>query len=316
MLTWLLVNVWGYVLARLMFAFTLGNSGLMMATLAERAPPRRIAFALSTMNSAILFGAFLGPLVGGPIIDRWGFQTLWLIDTLVLFVGLLAMAFGYRDTFIDTDRGPILTMAIDSVFIITRSPRLRWLFPALFLMYAGTMITFTYVPLIAAQLYRGAEAATGVGIVLGASGFVTMVLSPYVGALADRFRHRRVFLITALVEIVLWCLPMLTTDFTVFTILWAIIYGVSSSVFALSFTLLSQSAASDVRGRVMSFAYLPVNIGGILGPLVGSLLIPISLFAIFPAAAMFTVLGVGMFVIAMRQAMTPLQAQATASVGT
>ena len=29
-------DLWGFVLARFMFAFTLGNSGLMMATLAER----------------------------------------------------------------------------------------------------------------------------------------------------------------------------------------------------------------------------------------------------------------------------------------
>jgi len=74
-------------------------------------------------------------------------------------------------------------------------------------------------------------------------------------------------------------------------------------VFALSFSVLSSSATSEVRGRVMSFAYLPVNIGGLIGPAIGSVLTQVSLFAVFPAAAVFTLCGLGGLVIAKRQPM-------------
>ena len=43
----------------------------------------------------------------------------------------------------------------------------------------------------------------------------------------------------------------------------------------------------------MSFAYLPVNVGGILGPGLGSLVTQAGVFAVFPAAAVLTALGVG-----------------------
>ena len=46
----------------------------------------------------------------------------------------------------------------------------------------------------------------------------------------------------------------------------------------------------------MSFAYLPVNIGSFLGPALGSLITRSSVFAIFPAAAIFTALGVVLLV--------------------
>jgi hypothetical protein len=41
----------------------------------------------------------------------------------------------------------------------------------------------------------------------------------------------------------------------------------------------------------MSFAYLPVNLGFFLGPALGSLLVGFNLFAIFPAAFIFSGLG-------------------------
>jgi hypothetical protein len=43
----------------------------------------------------------------------------------------------------------------------------------------------------------------------------------------------------------------------------------------------------------MSFAYLPVNVGGILGPGLGSLITQAGVFMVFPAAALLTAVGVG-----------------------
>src|SRR4051812_35340454 len=60
-------NVWVFIIGRSISSFALGNSGLMMTTLSERTPPKRLGFAFALMNSAPPVGAFLGPLVGGPI---------------------------------------------------------------------------------------------------------------------------------------------------------------------------------------------------------------------------------------------------------
>ena len=50
----------------------------------------------------------------------------------------------------------------------------------------------------------------------------------------------------------------------------------------------------------MSFAYLPVNVGFMVGPAIGSVVTQLSLFAVFPTAAFITALGVGALGLAAR----------------
>ncbi|MCX6026312.1 MAG: hypothetical protein NTY23_08660 [Chloroflexi bacterium] len=48
--------------------------------------------------------------------------------------------------------------------------------------------------------------------------------------------------------------------------------------------------SAKVRGRVMSIAYLPVNLGFFLGPALGARLVQADLMAIFPVAGLGVVL--------------------------
>ncbi|HEV2458347.1 MAG TPA: MFS transporter [Ktedonobacterales bacterium] len=297
-------NVWVFLLARSVMSFALGMSGLMMAALAERTPAGRQGFAFSVMNTTPPLGAFVGPLVGGPIVDTYGFRVLLLIDTALMMAVVLALTFGYRDAFRGQQTAPLLSMAVDSVRIILHSPRLRALLPALFMLFAGWMLAVTYVPLTIAALYTGASLGTVVGIVLGVGGLTTLFVGPAMGAIADRFGHWRTLFVGAAVAVVLWPLPALAHNLVSFAITWALLNGAASGVFALSFSVLAGSIAADVRGRVMSFAYLPVKIGFILGPAIGSVVTRVNVFAIFPLAAAFTLLGVGVLALAARQPVT------------
>lgn len=101
----------------------------------------------------------------------------------------------------------------------------------------------------------------------------------------------------------LWPLPALATDLVTFTLPWALANGITSSVFSLSFNVLSSSATDATRGRVMTFAYLPVNLGYAVGPALGAVVASTSagLTAIFPLAAVITALGIGALAVARRQ---------------
>ncbi len=295
-------NVWVFLLARCIQSFALGNSGLMMATLAERTPRARQGLAFSILNGAGPLGAFLGPLLGGPIVDAWGFAALMAVDVALMLAVIAALTLGYRDTYAGTRRGPLLAMAADSVGIVVRSPRLRTLFPALFVLFAGWMLAITYAPVVVGALYQGTDPGTAVGLVLGAGGLVTLVLSPVFGALADRYGQWRVLVGGGALLAGLWLLPLATGDLFEFGAAWAIINGLGSGVFAISFSVLADSTILDQRGRVMAFAYLPVNVGGAVGPALGSLAIPLAgVFVIFPLAALLTALGVGALLLARRQ---------------
>lgn len=306
-------NIWVYLLARSVQSLSLGNSGLMLTTLSERTPPSKIGLAFGIMGGASPLGAFLGPLAGGPVVDKWGFPTLLAINVVLLAAITLAMTFGYKDTYRGTARGSLVSMALDSVGIIWRSRRLRALFPALFLLFSGWMLAFAYVSLVVKELYHGPDVGTATGIVAGVGGFVTLIVSPAIGALADRVGHWRMLFISSIITVLLWPLPVFTSELVGFIVVWAAINGVASGVFALSFSVMASSAPSEVRGRVMSFAYLPVNVAVILGAALGSIVTQGSVFAIFPVAALLTAAGVVALLVAARQ---PEAAQQSAAVST
>lgn len=127
-----------------------------------------------------------------------------------------------------------------------------------------------------------------------------MIIGPTMGALADRYgRGRLVFIGTAL-SVVLLPLPMLGRSMAWLTATWGGTNGVVSAIFALSFTLLSDATSESKRGRVMSFAYLPANLGSAVGSAIGSAVAVYSVWWIFPAASLLTVLGIGMLAWAAR----------------
>jgi MFS family permease len=284
-------NVWVFVIGRSLMSLSLGNSGLMLTTLSERTPANRHGLAFAIMNSAGPVGAFVGPLFGGPIVDHWGFRTLMWINMFLMVIVILALSLGYVDSYRGKSRAPILRMAADSIRVSFQAGRLRTLFLAFFLLYAGWMLVYSYIPVVVTALYKGSNPASAIGYVLGAGGIVAIILAPTFGALADRFGYWRVLMTGAALETVLWLIPFWTRSLLPFAVISCIISGLAAAVFSISFNVLSTSAPASIRGRVMSFAYLPVNLGFSFGPLLGSKLVGLNLFYIYPAAFVLTGLG-------------------------
>jgi MFS family permease len=175
------------------------------------------------------------------------------------------------------------------------------LFPALFLLFTGWMLANTFAPIAITSLYRGEDRATAIGLVLGGGGFATLVIAPIMGALADHLGRWRVLILGAVLEALLWPLPAWTSSFAAFGIAWALVSGVASGVFAVSFSVLSSSAPIEIRGRVMSFAYVPVNVGFLVGAALGTLVAAGDVFIIFPITAAITALGTAALAVASRR---------------
>ncbi len=302
MLAVLAGNVWVFVVGRSLMSLSLGNSGLMLTTLSERTPSNRHGLAFAIMNSAGPAGAFVGPLLGGPVVDQWGFRALMWIDVGLMLAVVLALTFGYVDSYRGKSQAPLLRMAADSIKVSFQAGRLRTLFVAFFLLYAGWMLVYTYLPVVVTHLYTGSNPASAIGAVLGAGGILAMVLSPIFGSLADRFGHWRLLMMGASVETILWLIPFGTLSLIPFAAVVCVVSGIAAAVFSISFNVLATSAPQTIRGRVMSFAYLPVNLGYSLGPMLGSQIVRLNLFYIFPAAFVFTGLGVIVLNYARRQA--------------
>ncbi len=297
----LAANVWLFLLARAIMSLSMGITGLMLTTLSERVPPGRTGLAFSILNSASPVGAFVGPLLGGRVVDLWGFPVLLAIDTALMLGVVLALTFGYQDKFKGSGQGSLMRMALGSVGLIWASRRLRLLFPALFLLFSGWMLATTYVPLVVTRLYNGADVGTATGLVIAGGGLTTALFGPLLGVLADRWGHWRVLLASACVTVLLWPLPALTGDILSFGLAWALVNGAVAGTFTLSFNVLAASTTPQTRGRVMIYSYLPVMSGQAIGSALGSFVTQLSLFAVFPLAAALTASGIAAMLLARQQ---------------
>ena len=302
-------NVWVFLIGRTLMSLSLGNTGLMLATLAESAPDHRQGLAFAIMNSAAPVGVFLGPLYGGFIVDRWGFQALLGLNAVLMLLITFAMAFGYRDTFRPKVKSPLLRMAADSVVIVLRSTRLWTLFLALTVLMSGWLMGSTFAPISVVARSTGQSPGSLVGLVIGAGGLAAILISPLIGGLADRLGLWRILIIATLLEVVLWPIPAFTAGLLGFGIAWALLNGVASGTFAISVSALSRSTTTGTRGRVMSFAYLPVNIGSVIGPAIGSLVAGLQVDYVYPMAAVITLVSVVLLMISRRQ---PVRIEASA----
>lgn len=295
-------NVWLFTLGRGLNSLNLGNSGLMMTTLQESTPAARLGFAFGVVNGAGPLGAFIGPLVGGPLVDRYGFNLVLGIDAVLLAAVVVGLTLGYREAFVPSRaRPPVMSAAFEGLRIIWSSPRLRALFAALLVVFSGWMLTFIYLPLVVQRIHGDEGLGTAVGVALGASGLVTLLASPAIGAVGDRLGHWRVLYVAAALDGILWLVPWFTRDYWPFVVAFAVVSGVGSGVFSLSFNVLSSSATDAARARVMTFAYLPLNLGFIVGPGLGAFLVSRDAFAIFPAAAALELAGVLLLAYAWRR---------------
>ncbi len=290
-----------FSIGRAVTSLALGNSGLMMTTLSDRVPPRRIGLAFAVMNSAAPAGFLAGPLAGGPAVDAWGFRGLLVINMAVVLLVILGLTFGYRDSHRGTARGPLLKMAVDSVVLIARSPQLRSLFIALIVVLVGRQVVTPYIPLAVAGVYRGADLATAVGFVMGIGGMAAMAIGPAVGALADRLGRKRILVLGTAATAVLLPLPMLAHGLGSLAAAWGAANGLFAAVFALSFTVLSETSPKDIRGRVMSFAYLPTNVSSMAGAALGAAVAGVGVTWVFPAGAVLMAASLPVLVWSMRK---------------
>jgi MFS family permease len=288
-------NIWVFLIGRSAMNLSLGNSGLMMVTLSERAPANRVGMAFAILHAWTNLGVFLGPLLGGRIVDRFSFETLLLINGVLMLAAIAALAFGYEDAFRGSKEKPLLRMAFESVTMILQTANLRSLFASFFVLFSGWMLTRTYLPLVVTALYTGRDPATIVGIVGAAAGLAALLVGPLAGALADRLGFWRVLFWGAVLEVALWPLPGFTWNVLSLAVAWTILNGVASGVFSISSAVLAATAPDQARGRVMSFAYLPLNAGLVAGPLLAAPLVSAyGVMAVFPFSALLTLAGAAM----------------------
>jgi DHA1 family multidrug resistance protein-like MFS transporter len=149
-------NVYVLALARFLAGFVLGNTGVMLALLADVTPRQRLGLAVGLASAGFPLGSSIGPFLGGLIAAGPGIRTLLLSDAVA------SAGVGIRLTLIVHDEPKIRRSSQTAAQGISAAVRDIIYSPVvvrLFLLYFAAMFGYSmvlpFLPLRLQQLYLG-----------------------------------------------------------------------------------------------------------------------------------------------------------------
>lgn len=257
----------------------LTGTGAAAATLvATIAPRQRTGFALSTVNTAMQTGNFIGPLVGGLAIVALGFRSTFLASALVMAVCTVVCWIWVHEPPLVGPRPPIdrspraLLGGIARVFAPLAWPELRGIMVIQLATQAAYSSTLALLPLYVQDLSRPDWLSTEVlvGLALAAGAVSAAVATPFAGIQTDRHGPRRMLLF----GVGLTAIALLPHAFAIgplpFLVLRVLLGVALAAVGAATGVLTRAVARPGGEGRAFGASTGAQMLGWGIGPLIGS----------------------------------------------
>jgi DHA1 family multidrug resistance protein-like MFS transporter len=267
-------QVWQVFVLAPLAGLVLGNTGVMLAEITDRTPRERLGFAISLVGTAGPLGIAVGPAFGGVLADRFGVQSLFLLDaTITLAVVAMLLALYHERADRPRTGLAVMTLVRRSLLAVIRTPLARAVFAAYFFLLLGQRIVFPFLALYVEVLNGPAMLATYVGLVAGGYGVAAGIGSPLAGRLSDRIGYRPVYGGAVVIVVICFVLASAVGSLLPFAAVYAA-YGIGfATATSMLYTLLATGLPSEVRSPVLNLALVPLYVSGVLGSLISTQLL-------------------------------------------
>lgn len=261
---------WQIVVLRLLqgvFSGFVSNANTLIASTAPRSESGK---ALGTLNTGVISGTLLGPLVGGVIAQYLGYRIPFMVTGSLLFIAFVLVTIFIKEDFTPIPKGE--EESTKEIFHKLKNPNL------ILAMFVTTMIIQTsnnsinpIISLYVKQLLPGSDKVTLIaGFVAAVPGIANIIAAPRFGALGDRIGTGKI-LIGGLIFAVLVYIPQAFV-----TNVWQLaalrfFVGISDACLVPQVqTLLAKYTDPKYTGRVFGYNQSFQSVGNVCGPLLGS----------------------------------------------
>lgn len=281
-------NVWVLAVAQVLGGFVLGNTGVMLAMLADVTPRKRLGMAVGIASAGFPIGASIGPFFGGLIAQGPGIRALLGIDAgFSALMGLALTIIIHEEAHKVVTGETVGRMLRAAVHAIVSSPIVLRLFILYFLAMYGYSLAAPFIPILLQHWYTGnpRELAGMIGTTLTLAGITMAIMTPVWGRIGDT-AGRWIVLPICLAGIMAGLLVAGLAQ-SLFPLQLDIIGmglfqgGVGTTVIAL----LALLSPEERRAPILNFSLLPSQLSWFFGPITGAALARVSLSLPFFAGA-------------------------------
>ena len=295
---------WQLALSLLLVGFQLGNTGVMLGAIRDSVPRARIGTAMAVFGASGPIGFAIGPVLGGLIVDRlhWGIPAIFAVSSALSVGTALLIALGSREVRPEVvPSGRLLRLAFGAIRGVLGDVPTRRIFAIFFVAFLASQVTRTYIPVLVARVNGPVDEASAIGLVTGGAALVGALLAPLGGWLGDRYGYRMV-LAVMLVGSGFAALGMpLAPTVPVLALVAVAVAALYATVAPMVFALLGTEVPPERRSQTLNLVYLPLYLGGIVGPTLGAIVVSFGIAAPFVVGAVVFIVG-GVLVAAQAQA--------------
>lgn len=267
-------NAWQLLALRIVNGVVAGFNPAATALISAIAPKERMGFALGTLQSGMVAGTIIGPLIGGLMADLFGFRPLFFITGSLLILASLLVWWFVEEQF---DRQAAAAKPQLSVFKgwaeLSKIPQLPALFSVTLILQFAFLSAMPVLPLFVQHISDDASRiALYSGLVGSITGLANVIAAPLLGRLADRIDPHKILWIS-LIGAAVTFIPQATAThigqlFAARFLLGLCMGGIVPTVSAL----IRHYTPDGMESRAFGFNTSSLSLGNMLGPTVGGLL--------------------------------------------
>ncbi len=282
-------NVWVLAVAQLLGGFVFGNTGVMLAMLADATPRKRLGVAVGIASAGFPIGSSVGPYIGGLVVQAYSVRVLLFGDAVLsALMGLALTLIVHEEAHIVATGVRVTQMLRAAVRDITASSVVSRIFILYFLAMFGLTLAQPFIPILLQRLYHGpiGQLPSMLGTTLTLAGIAMALTTPLWGRAGDligRWRTLPICLAALVIGVAAMGLAPSLLPLQVAIIGIGLFQGgVGTTVVAL----LALLAPEERRASILNFSLLPSQLSWFVGPIVGAGLSLVSLRLPFGVGAL------------------------------
>ncbi|WP_281164735.1 MFS transporter [Liquorilactobacillus sicerae] len=270
--TGLAQNVLTIIILRFLQGVFSGYINNATALMAGETPHQHSGQIMGNLMTASVTGTLLGPLFGGVMAGAWGYRMPFFITGL-----LMGVVFGLTYLFVKEHFVPIPAKKLKPMKEIfhrlTNKKLIIVMFLTTLLVQSSLMSISPIISLLVRQLmHHQGNVSLVSGIIAAMPGFGTLLVASRIGHLMDEIGAQKVLLSGLLISMIVF-VPMYFVQTTWQLGILRFLLGLSSAAMLPAVqTVLTVDVPQEAFGRIFSYNQSSQAIGGVLGPLLGSVI--------------------------------------------
>ena len=262
-------NIYWLLALRLLNGVFTGFVPNATALIASQVPKDKSGYALGTLSSGVVAGTLTGPFVGGMIAEVFGIRNVFLMVGGFLFLAAILTIFFIKEDFQPVPKEKALPTK--ELFTSVKYPYLLFnLFATSFVIQVAAQSVGPILALYIRDLGQNENLLFVSGLIVSSMGLSSMMSSGVMGRLGDKVGNHRL-LIVAQAYSALSYLLCANASTPLELGIYRFLFGLGTGALVPGINaLLSRMTPKAGISRVFAFNQVFFYLGGVIGPLAGS----------------------------------------------